>query len=114
MYSSCADAWTRACCKAGERRDDRPKNIPFTPHTCMPFFVLILFLFQCHLHFHIVFDKEGIHVPGVLYFQSGTCSSSKVDRGLVQVSDQLPPLREVELLVDINPGKWLPYLILKL
>jgi hypothetical protein len=53
-------------------------------------------------------------VPGVFYFQSGTCSSSKVDRGLVQVSDQLPPLREVELLVDINPGKWLPYLVLKL
>jgi hypothetical protein len=53
-------------------------------------------------------------VPGMFYFQSGTCSSSKVDRSLVQVSDQLPPFREVELLVDINPGKWLPYLVLKL
>jgi hypothetical protein len=80
----------------------------------MPLFFLILFLFQCHFHFHIVFDKAGIHVPGMLYFQPGTCSGSKVDRSLVQVSDQLSPLREVELLVDINPGKWLPYLVLKL
>ncbi len=81
---------------------------------CMPFFVLILFLFQGHFHFHIVFDKAGIHVPGVLYFQPSTGSGSKVDRSLVQIGDQLSPLREVELLVDVNPGEWLPYLVLNL
>ncbi len=78
----------------------------------MPLFLLILLLLQCHFHFQVVFNEAGINVPSVLYLQSSTCSGSKVDCGLVQVRDQLTPLCEVELLIDIDPGEGFPNLVL--
>jgi hypothetical protein len=78
----------------------------------MPLFFLILLLLQRHFHFHVVLNKAGINVPSMLNLQSSTCSGCKVDRGLVQVRDQLTPFREVELLIDINPGEGFPNFIL--